>query len=35
MLKQQIQKELQQRNVKQGFKTGEKDVEVQVVFEEN
>jgi hypothetical protein len=35
MLKQKIQKELEHRNVKQGLKGLEKDVEVKTLFEEN
>lgn len=35
LLKQKIQKELEQRNVKQGLKGAEKDVLAKVIFEEN
>ena len=34
-MKLKIQKELEQRNVKQGLKGHEKDVEVRVIFDEN
>lgn len=35
LLKVKIQKELEQRNIKQGVKGHEKDVAVKVIFEEN